>query len=161
MLLVTTFYLIRVSHTWNPSAPPFPSGCLTPGILPHRHFHSTVLHPESLLCCHFYPSVSHPESFCAVISIRVSHVRNPIHRRSTFPRCLTPAVVSAVIPSGCKASEILSADVPPSPGVSRPESYPPTIHLPRVSHTRSPLRCHSIRMPRIRNPIRRCSTFPG
>ena len=52
---------IQVSHTRNPSAPPFPSRCLT---------------PETFLRHHFHPGVSHPESFCAAISIRVPHTRN-------------------------------------------------------------------------------------
>ena len=65
---------IRVSHTWNPSAPPFPSGCLTPGILQRRHFHS---------------GVSHPEPFSAAISTRVPHTWNP--SAPPFPSgCLTP-----------------------------------------------------------------------
>ena len=92
MLLITTFYLIRMSRIRNSSPPPFhpgvshpkpccvaiPSGCLTPG------------NPS--------PPTFHPEFFCAAIpygcltpgfplrhySIRMSHTRNPICRRSTF-----------------------------------------------------------------------------
>ena len=79
MLLITTFYLIRVSHTRNSSPPPFhpgvshpeflsaaiPSGCLTPGILLRRH------------------------------STRISHIRNAIRRRSTFSGCLTSEIPSS------------------------------------------------------------------
>ena len=114
MLLVTTFYLIRVSHTRNPSPPPFPSGCLTPKILPRHHFPSECLTPGILLRRH---------------STRMPRIRNPIRRRSTFPGCLT--------------SGILSVDIPLSPDASHPESYSPTFHLPRMPHIRNPIRRRS------------------
>ena len=114
-------------------------------------------------------------------------IRNPIHRRSTFPGCLTPGVLSAVIPSGCLTPEVLSSailpgclasriqsiDDPPSRSVSHPESSPPSFHpgaSPGILSTVIPPGCltpeipllrHSTRMSCIRNPIHRRSTFPG
>nr|CAN75460.1 hypothetical protein VITISV_024517 [Vitis vinifera] len=88
-----------------------------------RHFYPNVSHPESLLRRHFYPGVSHPESLLRRHSIRVSHTWNPSY---------------AAILSGCLTSGILPpADLPPSPGVSHPESYPPAFHLLWMSHIRN------------------------
>ena len=138
MLLITTFYLIWMSHIRNPSSPPFPSGCLAPGILHRRLFH---------------PGVPHPEFLSAVISIRMSHTRNPslppfpsgclalgiLLHHHFHPDVLHPKFFFAAIPSGCLTSRIplrrhstrvyhtrdfFPADVPPSPDVSHPEFYP-------------------------------------
>ena len=139
MLLITTFYLIWMSHIRNPSSPPFPSGCLAPGILHRRLFH---------------PGVPHPEFLSAVISIRMSHTRNPslppfpsgclalgiLLHHHFHPDVLHPKFFFAAIPSGCLTSRILpgrpstffgyltsgilSADVPSSPDVSHLEFYP-------------------------------------
>ena len=132
---------IRVSHTRNPSPPPFhpgvshpeffsaaiSSGCLTPGILLRRHS-IRVSHTRNSSPPPFHPGVSPPESFSAAIPsgcltsgiflrrhfIRMSHPQNS--SPSTFhPGCLT----SGILPGrrstflGYLASGILSADVPP------------------------------------------------
>ena len=97
MLLITTFCLIRMSHTRNPfcaaisirvshTRNPFCaailSGCLTPGIPPAPPFYPGVSHPE------FYPRLTFH-------LLRVSHTRNPIRRRSTFSGCLISGILSS------------------------------------------------------------------
>ena len=144
MLLITTFYLLRMSHTRNSSPLPFhpdvshpeslsaaiPSGCLTPGIPLSRH---------SIRTRNSFPPPFHPDPeflFAAIPfgpgiplrrhSLRMFHIQNP----SPPPFHSDPEPLSAAIPSGCLTPEIL-------------------------------LRWHSTRMPRIRNPIRRRSIFSG
>ena len=58
--------------------------------------------------------------------LRMSHIRNSVRQRPTF--------------SGCLTSRILSADVPPSLGVSHLKFCPPTSHLLRMSHIRNSVR---------------------
>ena len=149
MLLITTFYLIRVSYTGNSSSPSFhpgvslpeflsatiPSGCLTPGIPLRRRSIRGVSLPEFLSAA--VPSrcltprtplrrhslrMSHSQNH-PPHSIRVSHTRNP------SPPTFHPDVShlessSADIPPGCLTPGILPADVPPFPNVSHPKFYP-------------------------------------
>ena len=112
-----------------------PPGCITSEIL--LRLHSTRMSyiwnssPPS-----FYPDVSHPE-FPAVISPRMPHIRN------SFPPPLNPDILhlkffSATTPPEYLTSGIRSANVPPSPDVSHPESYPTDVlPSPDVSHPES------------------------
>ena len=81
-------------------------------------------------CLHFflfiYLFIIPPgEEFCPLPShlLRMSHIRNSVHRHLTF--------------SGCLTSGILSVDIPPSLDVSHPEFCPSTSHLLRMSHIRN------------------------
>ena len=69
---------IRVSHTRNPSAPPFYPG---------------VIHPESF-CAAFLSGCYTPGILLCRHSIRMPHTRNPIRRCSTFSRCLASGILS-------------------------------------------------------------------
>ena len=151
----------RVSHSQNSSPPPFHPDALHPESNPPTFHPPRVSHTRSPLHHHsirvptpsessppsFHPGVSLPKSLCVAISsgcltpgiplrrhfIRVSHSRNP--STSPFhPGVSLSKFLSFAIPPGCLASGIQSTDVPPSPGVSRSESNPPTFHLLRISH---------------------------
>ena len=125
MLPITTFCLIRMSHTRNPLCAAILSGCLTPGIPLHRHS-IRVSHTQNSSVLSFHPSVSHPEFYPGQPSIfsrcltpeiplrrhstLISHIRNPIRRRSTSSGCFTPGILSSRRStfSGCLTSGILS-----------------------------------------------------
>ena len=156
MLLITTFYLIRVSHTRNSSPPPFhpgvshpeflsaaiSSGCLTPGI-PLRHHSIRMSHTQNSPPPPFHPGVSHPKFFSAAIPSGCLTPGILLHHHS-LSGCLTPGIL--LCRHSSQVSHTRNLYPPPfHPDASHPESYPPTFHLPR--------------MPHIRNPIRRRSTF--
>ena len=146
MLLITTFYLIRVSYTGNSSSPSFhpgvslpeflsatiTSGCLTPGI---------PLRRRSIW------GVSLPEFLSAAVPSRCLTPRTPLRRHSLR---MSHSQNHPPIPSGCLTLGILlrrhSTQMshtrnpsPPTfhPDVSHLESYPPTFHLFRMSHIRN------------------------
>ncbi|WJZ87702.1 hypothetical protein VitviT2T_007066 [Vitis vinifera] len=91
--------------------------------------------------------------------------KNSVCRHSTLSGCLTSGILSArhSTSSGCLTSGILSADIPPSLDASHPESCQPEIPpLPNASHPEfCPSKFHLLWMPRIRNSVRRRSTFSG
>ena len=103
MLLITTFYLIRMPHIRNSSPPTF---------------HPDVSHPEFCPANVLpYPDVSHPEFLSAAIP----------------PGCLTPGILPrqrSTFHPDISHSEFYPADVQPSPDVSHQKSYPPTFNLP-------------------------------
>ena len=140
MLLITTFYLLRVSRTRKSSPPPFHPGVSLPEIL-SAAIPSECLAPGNPLRRHSI-RVSRTRNPLRRHSIRVSHSRNPFrgHSIRVFQN---------------------SSPAPFHPNVSRPESYPPTFHLLLMSHIRNSIQStfHLLRMSHIRNSLRRCSTF--
>ena len=139
-------FSIQVSLTRNPSLPPFPSRRLTPGILLRRHSHPGVSYPESfstaippgclisgiLLCRHSIRVSHHLESFSAAIPPGCL-ISEILLRRHSIRVSHHLESFSAAIPPGCLTSEILSADVPPSPDVSHLEFYPADVPPPSSS----------------------------
>ena len=141
----------RVSHTRNPSPPPFPSGRLTSGILLRRHsiwtshvrnpsapsFHPGASHPEFLLCRH-PPWCLTPGFLLRCHSIRVSHTWNP-SAPPLHPDVSCPESFCSAIPPGCL-----------TPGI------PLRRHSIRMSHTRNSTwpTFHLSRISRIRNSVR-------
>ena len=156
-ILHTTHNHVHSTRTYrirNTSALPFLSPPFHPDV-PRilKSFSANILSgcltPGIPLCSHF---------------IWVSHSRNPF-ALPFHPGVSLSKFLSSAIPPGCLASGIQSTDVPPSPGVSHPESSPPPFHPgayplgilsavvpPGCLTPEIPLRCHFIRVSHSRNP---------
>nr|CAN80798.1 hypothetical protein VITISV_019808 [Vitis vinifera] len=104
---------------------------------------------------HLLPDISHPEFYPPTFHLlrvshirnsvrptfhllRISHIWNSVRRHSTSSGYLTFGILfgQRSISSRYLTSEILSANVPPSPDISHPEFCPPTFHLLRIFHIR-------------------------
>ena len=105
MLLITTFYLIWMSHTRNPSTPPFPSGRLAPGIPSPPHFPPGCLTSGNSIRSTFH-------------LLRISHIRNPVPPPFP-PECLTSGNSVRLMFCLLRMSHIRNLAPPPfpSPGV--------------------------------------------